>query len=158
MRDPASADLRSVLSRCAFLTLPSSGVHAPGRMEGRPPISTKCRAAALAPPGQSSGSGRRRLHRRRGRPAIARGAIRQKGYEPRVLLVVQGATGYHLVGHVGGVDGVDQCLPTASPGSPTSATSCGWEIEKSRTVPWNEESLRSSRGARHGECSGGSHS
>ena len=31
-----------------------------------------------------------------GRPAIARGAIRQKGYEPRVLLVVRGATGDHL--------------------------------------------------------------
>ena len=43
-----------------------------------------------------------------GRPAIARRAIRQKGYEPSVLLVVWGATGDHLVGQVGGVDGVYQ--------------------------------------------------
>ena len=45
-----------------------------------------------------------------GRPAIERGAIRQKGYEPRVLLIVRGATGDHLVGQVGGVDGVYQSL------------------------------------------------
>ncbi len=43
---------------------------------------------------------------------------------------------------------------SASPGSPTSATSYGWKIEKSKTAPWYEESLRSSRGAGHGECSG----
>ncbi len=34
------------------------------------------------------------------------------------------------------------------------ATSCGWKIEKSKTVPWYEESSRSLRGACHGECSG----
>jgi hypothetical protein len=91
-----------------------------------------------------------------GRPAIARGAIRQKGYEPRFLLVVRGATGDHHVGQVCSVDGVYQSLRSASPGSPTSATSCGWKIEKSKAVPWHEESLGLSRGARHGECSGDS--
>jgi hypothetical protein len=70
-----------------------------------------------------------------GRPAIARGAIRQKGYEPRFLLVVRGATGDHLVGQVCSVDGVYQRVRTASPGSPTSATSCGWKIEKYKAVP-----------------------
>jgi hypothetical protein len=60
-------------------------------------------------------------------PTIARGSIRQKGYKPRVLLVVRGAIDDHVVGQVVGVDGVYQCLRTASPGSPTSATSYGWE-------------------------------
>ena len=43
-------------------------------------------------------------------PAIARGAIRQKGYEFRIILVVRGATGDHFVGQVGSVDGVYQSL------------------------------------------------
>ena len=45
-----------------------------------------------------------------GRPAIARGAIRREGYKSSVLLVVWGATGDHLVGQAGGVDGVYQNL------------------------------------------------
>ena len=44
------------------------------------------------------------------RPAIARGAILQKGYEPRVLLVFRGATGDRLVGQVGGAEGIYQSL------------------------------------------------
>jgi hypothetical protein len=43
-----------------------------------------------------------------GRPAIARRAIRREGYKSSVLLVVWGATGDHLVGQAGGVDGVYQ--------------------------------------------------
>jgi hypothetical protein len=45
-------------------------------------------------------------------PAIARGAIRLKGYEFRIILVVRGqpATTYHFVGQVGSVDGVYQSL------------------------------------------------
>jgi hypothetical protein len=43
-------------------------------------------------------------------PAIARGAIRQKGYEFRIILVVRGTTGDHFVGQVGSVDGVYQSL------------------------------------------------
>ena len=45
-----------------------------------------------------------------GHPAIARGAIRQKGCEFRIFLVVRGATGDHFVGQVGSVDGVYQSL------------------------------------------------
>ena len=82
-----------------------------GRSPADLPISTRCRAAAPVPPlGQSSGSGRRSLHRR-GRSSCHRAwGDRQKEYEPRGLLVVRGATGDHLGGQVGGVDGVYQCL------------------------------------------------
>ena len=81
-----------------------------GRSAGDLPFSTGCRAAAPAPPGRSSGSGGRSLNRDLGgHPAIVRGVIRQSGYEPCVLLV-RGATGAHLVGQVGGVDGVYQRL------------------------------------------------
>ena len=45
-----------------------------------------------------------------GRPTIAGGAIRQKGYEPRVLFVVRSTPGDYLVGQVGGVDGVYQSM------------------------------------------------
>ena len=43
-------------------------------------------------------------------PAIARGAIRQKGYEFRIVLLVRGAAGDYFVGRVGSVDGVYQSL------------------------------------------------
>jgi hypothetical protein len=80
-----------------------------GRSPADLPISSKCRGAGPASPGRSSGSGRRCFTDVGGRPAIAREAIRQKGYEPSIL-VVRGATGDHLVGQVGGADGVYQGL------------------------------------------------
>jgi hypothetical protein len=67
--DPASGDLRSVPRR-SFSHVPVLGCTRAWQ-NGRSPadlpiISTKCRAASLARPGQSLGSGRRSLHRRMG--------------------------------------------------------------------------------------------
>ena len=45
-----------------------------------------------------------------GHPAIARGAIRQKGYEFRIFLVVRAQPATTLLGLVGSVDGVYQSL------------------------------------------------
>jgi hypothetical protein len=101
--DPASGDLRSVPSR-SFSHVTVLGCTR-ARQNGRSPADLPRRPLRV---------GRRVLAGVAftdvgGRPAIARGAIRQKGYEPSVLLV-RGATGDHLVGQVGGVDGVYQSL------------------------------------------------
>jgi hypothetical protein len=102
--DLVSGDLRSVPSRSFshITVLGCTRAWQHGRLPADLPVSWKCRAAAPASPGQSSGSGRRSLHRRRRSPC-------------------------HRAW-----------------GDPPSATSYGWEMQKSKMVSWYEESLRSS--------------
>jgi hypothetical protein len=57
---------------------------------------------------------------------MARGAIRQNGYEPRVLL---------RVGQVGDVYGVYRSFRIGFSGTPTNATSYGWEMGSPRRYP-----------------------
>src|SRR5215218_4594164 len=122
-----------------------------GRSPADLPISTGWRAAAPAPPSRSSGSGRRRILRGRGRSAPRDGgALLQKEYEPRVFLVFRGATGDRLVGQVGGAEGICQSLRVGYSGR-SEERHFGRlgdreiPIERSKTVPWYEELLESSR-------------
>jgi hypothetical protein len=102
--DPASGDLRSVPSRSFshVTVLGCTRARQNGRSSAelpRQPLRVARRVLAGAAFTDVGG-----------RPAIARGAIRQKGYKSSVLRVVWGATGDHLVEQVGGVDGVYQSL------------------------------------------------
>jgi hypothetical protein len=110
--DLVSGDLRSVPIRSFshVTVLGCTRAWKNGRSPADLPVSTKCRAAAPALLVSRQVLAGVAFTDVGGRPAIARGAIRQKGYEPRILLVVRGATGDHLVGQVGGVDGVYQRL------------------------------------------------
>jgi hypothetical protein len=113
LRDPASADLRSIPSRSLsqVTVLGCTRAFQNGRFPANLPVSAKCRTAAQASLDRLSGSGRRSLHRRRPSPCHrAWGDSPEKGYEDRIFLVVRGATGEHFVGQVGSVDGVYQSL------------------------------------------------
>ena len=92
-----------------------------------------------------------------GGPATACGALRQKGYGPRVLLVVRGANGERLVfGQVGGgADGVCGSSRIGFSGLSDERHLVGLRNrEVQNGAPEYGETSRSSQGASRGECLG----